>query len=868
MSSKGSKSPPPAVPSAAAGLDSQQENASTAAVAAIPSAAAVTQNSEAPSQQAPQERTAHRRSHKVPHTHRKQSKRHSLPQRGISSVSSLSPAVTPAYDLGIGTQEAKMKEGDVKQEVAASAPQSSASPSALKTADSASPPKVKQPVRLPDTDFLKALASLAPSPEEESARRASSLKGSRSFQGVGEEPPSSSDHSRGSYAFRQFKLSREAKLALTALLVLTALALGFLLYRRASRQTAAHCRTSCCEQHRYRISNQLDQGIDPCNDFGDYVCGRWMPRKMFRLSNSEMSDMLLSWLYNFPERLNKGFAQLAIVRKVVAMYNMCLRTKGSPIEIIKEFMHARGISWPEKPHEPVSPIRVLFDLSLNWNVHLWFTTKIFPATSTETPRHIFFAPNELMPLWKSMFSQIPKETFQTVYNELFRIFSNDTSSEPDGESMGQTYRMLEDVFNILVPACPCKARISKLFSIKDLDSNSTGSIGSHMVKVLNAVTAIDPPITVDDLMFVSDMSVLENILRIIKRFGDEAVLRHLSWLFVQTYGAVTYPTAVLLAIHGSRHHAREQQPRFCAGQVESSYKLLGNAIASVGLFSEKERRHINEHLAAIVEEAANKTWAVSWLDNDTKKVAVEKLKNVRTALWPSDKFLTPKTLEEVYENFTYNEPSFAEYWIETRHSQRLMYGSDAAEEEQLLGDSTRLPYVDYEQVLNRLSLSLGALAPPLYCKDGTNAMLYGGLLYFYARTLIAAIDTVGIKFTPQGEFVSSWLSDSIQDTFEERTLHCLPGNISIFPEVPAMEVAYAAFKRHHQESNSRLCEELTEEKVFFITACLAACATTPAHNIYGGDCNKAVMNFAPFAKAFDCPVGSKMNPASKCTFYD
>ncbi|XP_037576798.2 endothelin-converting enzyme 1-like [Dermacentor silvarum] len=197
-----------------------------------------------------------------------------------------------------------------------------------------------------------------------------------------------------------------------------------------------------------------------------------------------------------------------------------------------------------------------------------------------------------------------------------------------------------------------------------------------------------------------------------------------------------------------------------------------------------------------------------------------------------------------------------------------MYGSEAGEEELLLGDSTQLPYADYEQMLNRLSLSLGALAPPLFCKDGTNAMLYGGLLYFYARMLITAIDSAGVKFNAQGEFVSSWLSDSTKDTYEQRALHCLPGNTSIFPEVPAMEVAYAAFKRHHQANNIRLSEELTEEKVFFITACLATCAMTPADNLYGGDCNKAVMNFAPFAEAFSCPVGSKMNPASKCTFYD
>nr|XP_037274647.1 neprilysin-1-like [Rhipicephalus microplus] len=111
-------------------------------------------------------------------------------------------------------------------------------------------------------------------------------------------------------------------------------------------------------------------------------------------------------------------------------------------------------------------------------------------------------------------------------------------------------------------------------------------------------------------------------------------------------------------------------------------------------------------------------------------------------------------------------------------------------------------------------------------------------------------------------------SDKVFDTFKQRILGCLPGNTSIFPEVPAIEVAYEAFKQHQEEHDPQLSEELTEEKVFFITACLSSCAKTPTDNLYGGDCNKAMMNFAPFAEAFGCPAGSKMNPAEKCTFYD
>ncbi|XP_037576793.1 endothelin-converting enzyme 1 [Dermacentor silvarum] len=619
---------------------------------------------------------------------------------------------------------------------------------------------------------------------------------------------------------------------------------------------------------RYRITNQLDKGINPCDDFGAHVCGRWMPRKERSLSRSEMSDMYLSWLYGLPERLNKGFRQFRVVKKVAVMYNMCMRQEGSQIDMFKEFMRARGIIWPEKQDEPVPLVKALSDLAFNWNVNLWFSVKLLPSISKEKPRHIFLAPNELMLLWKATFSQMSKENFQIVYSELFKIFSNGTSSQPNPKIVSATYTMLDMVFNAFVPLCPCEARIPGLFPLRAIDSNSRIPIGSHLMETLNNATGIEPPVTMDDLVLVSDMSQFKNVYTFINTFDDMALRRHLSWLFVQAYGSVANPKAVVLVIQGSENHAKQERPRFCAAQAESSYRLLAAAMASVGLFSEEERRRISDHLTSIVKEAVEKTWAISWLDNETKQVAVEKFRNVRTVLWPSNQFLKAEALRKVYANFTDNAKSFTEYWIETRRSQRLMFGSEAAEEELLLGDSTQLPYAEFEHVLNRLSLSLGALASPLYYKNGTNAMLHGGLLYFYARALIAAIDSEGVKIDPQGKLVSSWLSQSVQDTFVQRTLSCLPGNASIFPEVPAMEVAYAAFNRHHQEHNIRLSEDLTEEKVFFITACLATCATTPADNLYGGDCNKAVMNFAPFAKAFNCPAGSKMNPASKCTFYD
>ncbi|KAL3195638.1 hypothetical protein MRX96_001771 [Rhipicephalus microplus] len=298
-------------------------------------------------------------------------------------------------------------------------------------------------------------------------------------------------------------------------------------------------------------------------------------------------------------------------------------------------------------------------------------------------------------------------------------------------------------------------------------------------------------------------------------FSRASTLNFSKFFQATRVGTLLLPTPRLFfsCFHGSEHRAEEERPRFCAGQIEPGYKLLIAAMATVAHFSENERRNIDHLLGNILQVAVDKTWACSWFDNDTKQAAAGKThKHVHRGLAPG------------------------------KHTCKL---------------------------LNHLSLSLGALAPPLYYPDGTNAMLYGGVLYLYARALITAVGNEGFTVNAEAEVTSSWLSREVQKAFSLRALHCLPGGVSIFPEVPAMEVAYEAFKRRIDKNNTLpLSEDLTEEKVFFITACLSTCARTPSDNLFGGDCNKAVMNFAPFAEAFNCPAGSKMNPKNKCSYYD
>ncbi|KAK8781331.1 hypothetical protein V5799_017328 [Amblyomma americanum] len=393
------------------------------------------------------------------------------------------------------------------------------------------------------------------------------------------------------------------------------------------------------------------------------------------------------------------------------MFNSCMTQTDSQVGVLKNFMREHGLVWPEDPTDKLGPAEVLFDLAFNWNVNLWFSLKLLPSTADDhEKRRIFLAPNDLMLQWRNIFRQIPEVYFKTAYSNLFRLFNNDINIFPSTGRIQKDYDMLKNVFDVLLRPQSRKNRVPAVMPLRDLGSHTEATNAQYITDAMNAKLRIEPPLTMDDLVLVSDMALLKAVFEIFGSAEDDAVRRHLALLFLQAYAAVADPAAALLVLLGNKQRAQQQRPFFCASQG-----------------------------------AVEVTQGALWLDNETRQVAVEKLRDVRTVLWPADKFLTAQELEAAYANFTETASSFAEFWIKTRRSLRGLVGSDVGLQELRIRDSTAHPYVLYIHVLNELSLSVGALAPPLYYKDGTKAMLYGGLGYCYAKQLLGALDSEGVK---------------------------------------------------------------------------------------------------------------------------
>ncbi|KAL3186494.1 hypothetical protein MRX96_027532 [Rhipicephalus microplus] len=114
------------------------------------------------------------------------------------------------------------------------------------------------------------------------------------------------------------------------------------------------------------------------------------------------------------------------------------------------------------------------------------------------------------------------------------------------------------------------------------------------------------------------------------------------------------------------------------------------------------------------------------------------------------------------------------------------------------------------------------------------------------------------------------LCGSLHGVLLPRTLPAPQRTSSLYPLLPALEIAYDAYKRFRnaeQDLPLRGLEDYSAEQVFFLTACHATCWENSSKHRVSPECSDAVRNFAPFAEAFKCPAGSPMNPRERCRLF-
>nr|XP_054922566.1 endothelin-converting enzyme 1-like [Dermacentor andersoni] len=665
-----------------------------------------------------------------------------------------------------------------------------------------------------------------------------------------------------------------ASIVVTVTVILGVIAFAIITHHRGAK-LKDYCDTDGCLYHARTLTRKLNQSIDPCVDFAAYVCSAWVPSGVYsEQTKSPIDGILYSRFIGFPEMLANGARELPVGEKARAMHVACMDSAAQAVANIEEFRHlmqAMRLSWPEPPREDSNALGVLLSLAFQWQIPLWIAVNA-PALQ-KTDWRLRIRPGDYIPLLKNQYVSVTSGDGYVRYwlgfYNAFRTSSTIPLSRPQIERVADAEgRILEQLNKALIS----KKKIPAVLPLAVVGNFSAPVSSSEWLEQLTLSLAFSPKFVASDQIAVSDTGFLAALGGLFANYTHQRLIEQLSWAFVQAYSPISDPK-LQTARYGNTWKADRYRPILCAHQVESSMKMLVFALNYVSGYTQRDTELVNAGLTSLIYAASSKINSSGWLDEESKARAARKIDSVLTFLWPAKQWIRNEFLSSLYNDYPSEEETFGDYWIKARFA--VAKHDRTAEFEATLNLPSNIPppSFGYDYITNSIALPIGIVDRPLYYGDGNKAMFYGGLGFLIALQIASALDSVGITWDAEERSVASIIaSDASMKAFEVKD-GCVEdeGIESIFPEVPALEIAYAAFQRavrNDKDGAPAALPGLSPDKVFFMTLCYMACTRLDAKHAFGVDCHKVVRNSPAFQAAFSCPSGSKMNPTRKCTFFD
>ncbi|XP_073820208.1 neprilysin-1-like [Musca autumnalis] len=322
------------------------------------------------------------------------------------------------------------------------------------------------------------------------------------------------------------------------------------------------------------------------------------------------------------------------------------------------------------------------------------------------------------------------------------------------------------------------------------------------------------------------------------------------------------------------------------------------------------RKHITEEMLPSVEfmwhelKTAFQQQLLSpqlnWMAESTRKYALQKLEAMRFAILSFE----ANNFTQEFSQLHLNETNYFENLLALQTLQGNLTRAAVHAAPQPDDDGYAASYVpSYSPIDNLLKVPVSLLYQyHLYSSAYPNALNFGSLGVFIGHEMLHGFDDAGRKYDARGNS-NNWWQPHCTKEFQKRTA-CFINQyhqytLSDGKHLPLMQLqaeniadnggiraAFTAYKQWYEKTRL-LDQELemketltglnyTNEQLFFINYGQSWCSsyeptyysTIDAVHVPGKfRVLGPLSNLKEFSKAFNCPVGSLMNPADKCEIY-
>jgi membrane metallo-endopeptidase-like protein 1 len=293
---------------------------------------------------------------------------------------------------------------------------------------------------------------------------------------------------------------------------------------------------------------------------------------------------------------------------------------------------------------------------------------------------------------------------------------------------------------------------------------------------------------------------------------------------------------------------------------------------------------------------------VTWMDEETKDLAREKVDAIQELIGYPDYIMDDALLDADYEELNIDPDKYFENCeanlIET--SKKMLKTLRQPVNKTRWTTNVAMVNAFYSATKNLMMFPAGILQPPFYHKNYPMSMNFGGIAMVIGHEMIHGFDNRGRQYDKSGNMKQWWANSSIEgfnqrvqcviDQYSNYTVEEINMNINgeqtqgeNIADNVGLKVAFAAYNTWVERTNRR--DEpllpglsLNHQQLFFLNFAQIWCGTVRPEAYFqsiisGRHCPgryrvKGVLsNSVDFAKAFNCPTGSRMNPPNKCTVW-
>ncbi|XP_071557180.1 neprilysin-4 isoform X1 [Temnothorax nylanderi] len=681
--------------------------------------------------------------------------------------------------------------------------------------------------------------------------------------------------------------------------------------------------TSIREARARIMLRYMDKGVDPCQDFYQYACGNWAKRNpipkdkagydTFEMLRESLDSVLRELLEDpIPRDADELDGDDATV-KAKHLFQSCMN-----YEILEERMEQPLIrlldelgGWPilRPDWDPDKFDWLLLTAQLRlYNNDVLISEWVGPDIKNSDKYVIQFDQTSLGLPTRDYFLQPSNAIYLEAYKDyLMRIAillgASLSNATIDAEELIEFETQLASI-----TSSPDERRnFSELYRRMSIGELRALVPQIDWRRYLSIVLArpihFSEPVVVFALQYIQDLVVL------LSKTQPRTVANYLLWRFVRhrvnnlddRFQEVKQKFYYIL-------FGREQAPsrwKNCVTQVNSNMDMAVGAMFVKKHFDENSKNDtlsMTREIQRSFRELLDKT---SWIDDETKRLASEKVNAMSLRIGYPDFILQSHLLNERYKDVVIRPDKYFENILNIlRHLTRVEQARlGRAVNKTLWNTAPAVVNAYYSRNKNQIMFPAGILQPPFYHRFFPRSLNYGGIGVVIGHEITHGFDDKGRLFDKDGN-LHRWWKDEAIDGFHRRA-QCL---IDQYARYTVTEVgmqidgvntqgeniadnggikqafrsslqAYERWLRLNEREDETLPGmNATGKQLFFLNFAQVWCGSmrpeatrnklkTALHSPGRFRVIGTLSNSKDFAQVFNCPLGSPMNPVSKCSVW-